>query len=391
MTIYVDWDQRIIHIPKADTQVVQLLPTEIRQLDLDLFRLTLKDLEDDEQGMPFLDTHSHNLPVTVGGVTLARVVEIINGYTITFEDGQYAVNLVGANSNVADVTNVNQVSIRSANSAGLTFSQQINDQSFQDAAIWVDTVDGLPGTGFPRGTPTDPVDNIQDAITIAVTRNLRRLRVRGTIVFTEPVEGYHIEAQSSQASASINLNGVSVDGCHFRNVVLSGTGSGTIDCVSCRLGSVAGVLGRFYTCGVEGVTIPSGAGDTEFINCFSEIPGSARPTIDASLGAGDDLMLRGWMGGVRLINVDVATQDVSIDLVSGTVELDSSCTAGTIVVRGVGVLIDNSAGSTVISEGLISKGTAAAAVWDELLAGHTTPGSTAQMLNLIQALLGLAQ
>lgn len=100
--------------------LVQTMPTEIRQLDLNVFRLELKALENSDAGMSYPDTHRHNTEVTVGGVTLARVVEIINNYTITFEDGQYAVNLIGANSNVSDVTNVNQVSVRSSNSAGLT-------------------------------------------------------------------------------------------------------------------------------------------------------------------------------------------------------------------------------------------------------------------------------
>jgi hypothetical protein len=118
MAVSVDWPTKIISVPKADMTLIQSSP-EIRELDLDVFRLTLKDLEDDETGMPFIRTHNHNPPVTVGGVTLARVVEIINGYTITFQDDQYAVNLVNANNNVADVTNVNQVSIRSANSAGM--------------------------------------------------------------------------------------------------------------------------------------------------------------------------------------------------------------------------------------------------------------------------------
>jgi hypothetical protein len=62
---------------------------------------------------------NHNPAVSVGGVTLAKVIEIINGYTITFEDGKYAVNLTGANSNVGDKINVNQVSVRSSNSAGM--------------------------------------------------------------------------------------------------------------------------------------------------------------------------------------------------------------------------------------------------------------------------------
>lgn len=87
MTISIDWLTRVISVPKDDLQVVQLLPTEIRQLDLNIFRLILKDLEADEEGIPFLDTHRHNPPVTVGGVTLARVVEIINDYTITFLSG----------------------------------------------------------------------------------------------------------------------------------------------------------------------------------------------------------------------------------------------------------------------------------------------------------------
>ena len=124
MAITVNWATKVINVPKADMTLIQASPTEIRELDIDVFRLRLKELEAEIDvtnlgGMAELDTHSHNPPVTVGGVTLARVVEIINGYTVTFEDGQYAVNLVGANSNIADVTNVNQVSVRSGNSAGL--------------------------------------------------------------------------------------------------------------------------------------------------------------------------------------------------------------------------------------------------------------------------------
>ncbi len=119
MAITINYLTKVINVPKADMTLVQSVPSEIRELDIDDFRLTLRDLEDSAEGMLYQATHSHNTTVTVGGVTLARVVEIINGYTITFEDGQYAVNLVGANSNIADVTNVNQVSVRSANSAGL--------------------------------------------------------------------------------------------------------------------------------------------------------------------------------------------------------------------------------------------------------------------------------
>ena len=117
--ISINWITKIITIPKADMALIQTDPFEIRELDLDEFRLSLKSIEESEEGMPYLDTHRHNTEVVLGGITLARVIEIINGYTITLEDGQYAVNAIGGNSNLADVLNLNQVSLRSFNSAGL--------------------------------------------------------------------------------------------------------------------------------------------------------------------------------------------------------------------------------------------------------------------------------
>lgn len=119
MAITINWATKVIYVPKEDMSLIQSTPTEIRGLDVDNFRMSLKDIEDNVEGQPFPDTHKHNTEVKLGGLTLARVVEILDPYSITFEDGQYAVNLSGANNNIADKTNVNQVSVRSNNSAGL--------------------------------------------------------------------------------------------------------------------------------------------------------------------------------------------------------------------------------------------------------------------------------
>lgn len=137
MAISINWATQVIFVPRADMTLIQSSPFEIRELDLNSFRLELKALEASVEGMAYVDTHSHNTTVTVGGVTLARVVEIINGYTVTFEDGQYAVNLVGANSNVSDVTNLNQVSIRASNSAGLVEASDVATAAQTVAsAVW---------------------------------------------------------------------------------------------------------------------------------------------------------------------------------------------------------------------------------------------------------------
>lgn len=119
MAISIDWGTKIITVPQVD-----LIPLggSSYSLDVDDFRLALKDLEDSEEGMVNLLTHNHVAPINVGGVTLARVVEIVNGYTVSFQDTgtPYSVRLDGANNNIADVTNLTtNVSIRSNNSAGL--------------------------------------------------------------------------------------------------------------------------------------------------------------------------------------------------------------------------------------------------------------------------------
>lgn len=121
MAISVNWPSKIITVPQADlTHVTGTL----YELDTNVFRLALKDLEDSEEGQVWPDTHRHNTEVTVAGVTYARVIEIINGYTVVFTpDAQWSVRLVGSNNNIFDVENgiltQNQVQVIPTNSAGL--------------------------------------------------------------------------------------------------------------------------------------------------------------------------------------------------------------------------------------------------------------------------------
>lgn len=149
ITVY--WGTRIIFVPKSEMTLIQQTPTEIRELNINTFRLALKDLEDNADGMIFPNTHSHNTEVSLGGVTFARLIEIINDYTVTFEDGNYAVNLVGANSNIGDRVNVNRVSVRSSNSAGLIVQTQViggigTVQEVQEA-VWSASLSSTdPGT-----------------------------------------------------------------------------------------------------------------------------------------------------------------------------------------------------------------------------------------------------
>lgn len=151
MAISIDPQTFVINVPKADMTLVQASP-EIRALDLNWFRMELKAYEAAEYGIYLLKTHNHNTEVTLGSLTFARVIEILPPYTVTFEDGQYAVNLVNANSNVSDRTNVNQVSVRSSNSAGLvaaTSTVTTQDVNAIADAVWEELIaehSGVPGS-----------------------------------------------------------------------------------------------------------------------------------------------------------------------------------------------------------------------------------------------------
>lgn len=143
MAISIDPLTFVITVPKTDMTLIQSTPTEIRELDLNWFRLALKAYEAAEYGIYLYKTHNHNTEVTLGSLTFARVIEILPPYTVTFQDGQYAVNLVNANSNVSDRTNVNQVSVRSSNSAGLvaaTSTITTEDVNAIADAVWDELV-----------------------------------------------------------------------------------------------------------------------------------------------------------------------------------------------------------------------------------------------------------
>lgn len=341
MPISIDWKNKIIFVPKTESLQIQSSPTEIRQLDLDVFRLALKNLEDDAEGMTFLDTHRHVPPVTVGGVTLARVVEIINGYTVTFEDGQYAINLVGANSNVGDVTNVNQVSVRSANSAGLTDISSLQAGSFNEG-VAVDINSIYTGTNFPMGTRGFPVNNMTDAVSIANIRGLKKIFVINNMALTEgdySQNKFIFVGNSIHTSLFLGPN-VNVEFCEFQNLTISGS----IDNGALIRESVVANMniynGTFFTCAVFGPVYISGNQQCTFLNCYSVSPSAV--TVDySSASNGMISIIRGWSGDLNIENCSTTCLS-DIGLITGDLTLSSSNTSGIFNVYENSNLIDNS-------------------------------------------------
>jgi len=112
---------KVISILQADLTFVS---GDLYELDTDQFRKDVMDLLSSEPFAWMPDAYDHNSEYTVVGVTYARKVEMINGYSITFENNVYTVRLAGSNNNIFDVEGgilnpSGNVTVVGQNSAGL--------------------------------------------------------------------------------------------------------------------------------------------------------------------------------------------------------------------------------------------------------------------------------
>ncbi len=352
MPTAVDWTTQVISSDKADLTQLQAPPNEVRELNLFNFHIDLRLLEASEEGIVYPRTHNYAGPTSIGAVTLAPVVEIINGYSWTPEDGQYAANLNGANTNLQDETNVNQVSVRPNNSAGLTFSKQVEDQSFTDSRVWVDTTGpGQPGIAFPIGTPGTPVDNLTDAQAIIAARNLpKRLFLRGNLAVsgTDDISNYDILGSSNiLATVSVTPN-ANTDGMVVEQLTLTGDLNGDITArQSTTLFNTLDLEGQLANCGIDG-TIQIAADATVVLDsCYSEVAGMGTPII--VMGANSTLIMRNYSGGIEIQNM-TAGCFCSLDLDPGRLYLnDVSNTGGEISIKGTGDVVTTEAIATALN------------------------------------------
>ena len=363
MAITIDWPNKIINIPKADLTLIQSTPTEIRELDLNQFRLTLKDLEDGDTGIVYLDTHRHNPPVIVGGVELARVVEIINDYTITFEDGQYAVNLVGANSNVADRVNVNQVSVRASNSAGLITNTAIEYSSF-NGGVTVDITSNYVGTGFPTGTPRQPVNNMADALLIAEYRGFTTFYILGDITLDNSMDftQYTFVGESPGKTTITVASDANVEKCEFYEATVTGTLDGECKVKDCVITDINYISGYIELCVLEDTITLGGGANAIFLDCWGGVNFSTPPIIDLG-DSGQTLVMQNFNGRVKWQNKN-GPEEINATLNAGWVVLDSTITNGTINIIGIGTVEDNSTGSAVVNSIHLIEGEQIDFVWE---------------------------
>ncbi len=352
MAISVNWGTKVISVPQS---FLTFVSGTLYALDTDVFRLALKDLEDDSPGMPFLDTHSHNTEVTIAGVTYAQTIEIINGYTVTFEDGQYAVRLDGSNNNIFDegIINRNQVSVIPTNSAGLQIVNQGSglspgeQQKLDDIhggsrrAIYVDTSLGINGTGYQQ----NPYNIMSSALTDASTNGIRQIYLKGAASITSTnISNLSFFGQTLIGSA-LTLTGVTSSATtQFHTTDVTGTLSSSAVFEGTLIRNIS--VGTFIAadCLLAGTIILVGSGTSQLINCRDSSISS--PIIDFA-STTHTINMRDYIGNITLRNM-TAGDIAEIGVQTGQITIEASCTGGAVTIKGIGTLVNNS--TTVIPD-----------------------------------------
>lgn len=355
MAIDVDWagadtNPHRIFIPRADMPIVQASP-EIRELDVDQLRLELRSLEASSPGAPWPETHRHQTETLLSGTTFARIVEVLPPYQVEFEDGQYSVRAVGANHNLLDVKVNNQVSLAVFLSSGLINSPEIQDASF-DGVVTVDVTSPYSGTAYPTGNRRRPVNSLADALLIASARGLTEISVRGNLTVSGiDVAGYTFVGMNHHVEITVDASADTTD-CGFENVTLRGTLSGPAHIRDCFVEDLANVSGHITGSCLRG-TVTADAGILRLIDCWDGLAGVGTPVLDFA-GQATQLLVRSYRGALSVRN-KTSPEEASIDLLPGRLILESTVTAGTFIVKGIGIPVDDqSTGTTVDQAALVS-------------------------------------
>jgi len=216
-------------------------------------------------------------------------------------------------------------------------------------AIYIDTNNGFPGIDVGiHGIPTNPVDNLADAITLAVAVGVRKfVFVPGSsITLTQTFANWIFEGHDS----TITLNGQDISDSTFSGVNIVGAGlaaSGPPLFKNCRLGtSTLPACTAIQCIFTATITMGTASGDYFFDACFSGVAGTGTPNIIFAVTS--NLSIRHYSGGVEIQSMGTGS-NMSLEGF-GQIRLNANCTDGTIAIRGTFTVTDNSGGAVTLSD-----------------------------------------
>jgi len=339
---------------------------------------TCRNFEDSSEGMlqpPLIDAAGKE---PLGGTTYVGITATFQNAYLAFEarSGPSWVLCIISGGNIVAVDAVGDeldpryptayTTIDRTASASATLQEQslLEHASF-NGKVAVDIVNGYAGTGVnssghPIGTDLAPSNNWPDALTVAAERGFTELSIVGDALIngSNDFTDFILTGQSPGKSTLTLSDLANTAGIEVYDATVTGIIDGDNSINDSIIVDLTYVNGGVANCGLIGDIELSG--DATFNDCYT-VDQDDPPVID--MGGTNSLTMPNYSGIVTIKNLTNSNQEVGIGLNAGMVILDSSVTAGTIIISGVGVVTNNSP-ANVNTDGLISNDAIANAVWE---------------------------
>lgn len=338
--------------------------------------LSMQDLLDTLRHNEALDSNIDNQQIVNGngkvvldalGNATGLTVQLIDA-TVGFETrpgpswvecGLSGGNISGLETDGVTVTtqvthNNPYVNINKTSSVSATISASETDEILAYNSILHFDMSNVDGTGqtYPTGTSANPVNNIADGLALAAKYFLATVHTHSNITMDRDVTKFNIIGLVPDLV--LNPNGFKMDLCLVTSMHISGDFNGSLlHFTDCEINTATNIYGKIKDSYLIGTTTITANQDLTITDSESGVAGSGSPTVDMNSGNGTTLSIRGFSGGLSLINSDTAACVSTLEFIAGKPHLEPSCTAGYISVRGVATMDDRSNGSTVDTSSLL--------------------------------------
>lgn len=267
-----------------------------------------------------------------------------------------------SNQIVTDLPGIVQVRIQAT---GLSSSSFDVDQIFVSKAdtsrsvgyangqIWLDTIGGTAGierdVNGVADRPTNLIASLKTLSTVVGLSDFHIINGSTVLLFESTVnESYFGD------NWILQLGGQNVAGAYFQGAHVSGVGTSATEVhyEGCDVATMSVQIGHFDFCSFSGVVIQTLAGDYNYHDCKSKVPGAGAPVFAKTAGQAITAQWRNWQGGITLSGLEVG-DTLTIGGRLGTVDLGNPASAVVVEIRGTYKEIINVGSASVNSEGAI--------------------------------------
>lgn len=191
----------------------------------------------------------------------------------------------------------------------------------------------LKGTAVTNGNgyQGSPFNNFPDAIGALDDRNLTHIEILGDVVLDRNIDGYTITGENLPL---FDMNNFSVGNANFIKMILTGTqngGSPFLD--NCGIQNVVGFNGKGELIALGG-TIRVADDANVLLNDVTPIAANSDIIVDFQDATTAEVDFENAHGDYIIRNMTNAADIFEINFLSGKITIDSSCTAGTIIMNG---------------------------------------------------------